>query len=200
MLEIMQKIGIYGGSFNPPHVAHLVMAENFREQAALDKVIFIPAYVSPFKAGKSADMADSADRLKMARLATESNPRFEVEDYEIRKEGISFTVNTLEYLQSRFEAEFYLLIGADQAVSFTKWKQWEKIIHLAKLSIVWRPGFPDDEIEEIDKTLKKPLRIKAPLMDISSSDIRERIREGKSIRYIVPDAVAGYIEKMRLYR
>jgi nicotinate-nucleotide adenylyltransferase len=193
------KLGIYGGTFDPIHVAHLIIAEYARCQFALTEVVFIPSFIPPHKINHTISSAQ--DRLQMVKLAIDNNPHFRVSDFEINKQGASFTVDTLDYFTSIFQLDrehLYLIIGADNLADFNKWREPERILSLATLAVAARPGH-DGQMPEIIKT-ESVHKIHAPIMDISASKIRDRVREGGSIRYLTPPAVEDYIHERALYQ
>lgn len=198
------RIGIIGGSFNPIHIAHLIIADRFVDQLHLDACYFVPAAQSPFKIGDTG-LAPSQARLTMAALATEQHPMFHVSPIEIERGGVSYTVDTLTAFAREHEgAELHLLIGSDQAVEFVRWKDWQTICRLAQLCIVRRPFLltPEQEqrmTEQLTIDGRPPVWIQAPLLEISSTDIRNRVREGKSINYLTVKAVRDFIEEKKLY-
>lgn len=209
----MKRIGIMGGSFNPIHIAHLIIAERFVEELRLDKCYFIPSYVSPFKSNEIADYSISADhRLKMVSLALDNNKKFEADPFEINKTGISYTIDTIRYYDKRFEnIEKYLLIGEDQVKSFTQWRDWETILKICNLCIAHRPSSnielqTETEInrrnnsEKLIINSRQPIWIDAPKLEISATDIRRRVYLDMSIKYLVPYEVEMYIKKFKLYR
>ncbi|GAB1430181.1 nicotinate (nicotinamide) nucleotide adenylyltransferase [Ignavibacteria bacterium] len=223
------NIGIVGGSFDPVHTAHLILAETFAEQYELDICFIVPAAVSPFK--NKTNASDDA-RLDMLRLAFAGNARFVVDDREIRRGGTSYTIDTLyEYYAEFLDDKIYLLLGSDAAAGFTNWRQWTKILSLARVCMALRPlvksdglsigsdeVFYSDEQEEgspVYVAIAKfssmlsslgvpdsnlPLPVAAPLIEISSTDIRQRIADARSIRYLVPESVRNYILDNRLYK
>lgn len=202
----MQKIGIIGGSFNPVHIAHLIIAERFIEQVELDLCVFVPTFISPFKAGAASEYISSAKaRFEMLRLAIQYNPKFEIDDHELLRQGISYTFDTVQYFRNKYpNIELYLLIGSDQAVRFTEWKNWQEILESVRLCIVSRPGdFIDASkimlLDESNHKFPKPININAPLIDISSSEIRDRANHDRSIKFLVPDSVEKYINDNQLY-
>ncbi len=198
------KIGIYGGSFDPIHNAHLKMAEAFTESCSLDKCIFIPTATSPFKIGERH--TNARKRYDMIALAIEDRKNFEISDFEINNpDDISYTYKTILHLKQEYKNdELFLLIGGDNAVKFEKWKNWQDILMLVQLCIVNRPGtMTEKEKEEIKKALsnksKEPHWVSAPLMEISSSIIRANVSKGFSINSLVPKKVENYIKQNRLY-
>lgn len=203
----MKKIGIIGGTFNPIHIAHLAIAEQFYDQIGLDHCYFVPTFRSPFKQDSEISEVSPAHRLKMVELALGNNPHFKIDNYEIENKGISYSYLTIEYFKNKFpDAELFFLIGQDQANHFNKWKKWEYICELAQLTIAKRideNSFPTNERENITLNLtvksKKPIWIDNPNMEVSSSEIRQRFKKNKSTNYLLPDKVYDYIKLNNLY-
>ncbi len=189
-------VGLFGGSFNPPHTAHLIVAEAIRTEFAFDQIWWMPGYQPPHKVGQ--DLAAAEHRLAMVHLATQDNPGFHVTDLEIRRQGVSYTVETLEALQATFpQHAFHLLLGGDSFAQFGTWYQPEEIVRRVPLIVYPRSGsvhsLPDPRFAARVRFAK------APLVDISSTAIRAHLKAGRSIRYLVPDAVRRYIEAEGLY-
>ena len=193
------KTGIMGGTFNPPHNAHLLIAELAREQYGLDRVIFITSGNPPHK----SDFADAKDRFQMARLAIEGNNAFFDDDFEINREEKSYTVHTLEYLTKKYPSdELFFIIGEDSLCDLPKWYEPQKILGMAKILV-----FPRKSQESLNCSLNRVcesfdgeiLPIDAPVIEISSTDIRNRIKNGKTVKYMLPDEVLRYIEENNLY-
>ncbi len=199
------NIGLIGGSFNPIHVAHLIIADRFVDQMALDRCYFVPAYQSPFKQFDTS-LASAHDRVEMVRQATEQHPVFRVSDVEVRRGGVSYTIDTIRTFATEYPgAHLSILIGSDQAIEFVRWHHWRDILSEAQLCIVRRPFLLTPEMEErMTETLtvpgKPPVWINAPLLEISSTEIRRRVAEGKSINYLTVKSVRDYINKQGLYR
>lgn len=191
------NIGVFGGTFNPPHCGHLIIAERVREEFGLDKVLFVPSSVSPHK--QHLALVDPAHRLEMVQLAVLGQQHFESSSIEIDRGGVSYTIDTLEELGRIYsDAVLYLLVGMDNLGEFATWKSPERIVDLAKVVVMTRPGFhPTDNPEQLPRQF---LHCQVPKIEISSSEIRERVRDGKSIRYLVPTPVESYIYFRRLYR
>jgi nicotinate-nucleotide adenylyltransferase len=192
------KIGIFGGTFNPPHYGHLIVAEFIREEVGLDKIIFIPCSIPPHKQNNEylAQIASPEHRFEMVKLAITGNKFFEVSDIEINRGGVSYTIDTVNYFVSNFpEEKFYLLIGADQFAEFHTWRKPDEIVQKVNLIVFNRPGFviPQTEFSRFATF------ITIPNIEISASTIRKRIRHGKSIKYLVPPAVEEYILANKLY-
>ncbi len=198
------NIGLIGGSFNPIHIAHLIIADRFVDQMHLDQCVFVPVNKPPFKA-ESTILAPSADRLAMVRLATVQHAKFSVSDVEIKRGGVSYTIDTIRHFAEHNPgAAISILIGSDQAIEFVRWHHWKDILRESQLCIVRRPFLLTPEMEErITSTLtivnKPPIWITAPLLEISSTDIRHRVSEGKSINYLTVKAIRDYIAEHHLY-
>lgn len=192
------RLAIFGGSFDPPHVGHLLAASDAFEQLSLDRIVIIPAATQPLKAGLAG--ATAIQRLEMARLLVDGDQRFEVSSVEVDRGGLSFTVDTLMHFAMRYPAaERFLLVGADVLGSFGQWREPERILELASLVLLQRqseapPAMPTSFQ---DRGVR---RLATRRIDVSSTEIRERVQAGKSIRGFVPDAVAAYIERGGLYR
>ena len=192
----MKRIGIFGGSFDPPHIGHLIIAQLAREQLSLDEVLFVPAFVPPHKPGGYASTA--ADRLNMIRLAVRGNPLFHASDVEIRRKGISYTVDTITAFKRRYRGgKLFLIIGGDSLKQFWSWRSPDKILTNASLAVYARSGY---ELPAKGHAGVRVHRLAGPLLQISSTDIRKRMASGKSLRYFVPEAVRSYIRSHRLYR
>jgi len=204
----MNKIGIIGGTFNPIHNAHLLIAEQFYEQLGLDKCFFVPSFLSPFKVNSEERLISAEIRLEMVKLALGNNPHFIIDTYEIEKGGVSFSIDTINYFYEKFNnSELYYIIGQDQANSFTKWKNWEDIVEKVQLVIAKRiddTQFPTRKRDKITNELtienKPPIWISNTNMEISSKEIRDRIKKGKSTNYLLPDSVYDYIKENNLYK
>lgn len=190
------KIGLFGGSFNPPHTAHLIVAEAVHDQFGLDAVWWVPSYMPPHK--DTDELASAAHRLEMTRRATASNPSFEVLDVEIERDGVSYTVETLRILQDRHpDYDFCLIIGSDSLRHFGSWHRPDEIVERAPLIVYKRPGAISSIV---DPEYGNQVRFAdAPLLEVSGTEVRARRRSGRSIRYLVPDSVRTYIEEHGLY-
>ena len=190
------RLGIFGGSFDPPHVGHLLAAVDAFEALALDRLIFVPAAVQPLKAGVAT--ASAHHRLAMLRLLVGADPRFAVDPVEIDRPGLSYTVDTLETFAQGFpSAERFFLVGEDAMTAFAAWKAPQRILRLAQVAILRRPGAAAADPSD---TPHGTIALSTRLVDVSSTEIRERVRAGKSIRGFVPESVAAFIETERLYR
>jgi nicotinate-nucleotide adenylyltransferase len=187
------RIGILGGTFNPIHIGHLILAEEAREKLGLDKVIFVPAYLPPHK--DNLDIISAHDRYNMVRLAIKANKHFSVSDIEIKRDGRSYTIDTVRELKMVYSRdELYFITGSDLLKYLNDWKDLSEIISMVKFIVATRPGYPLEEIPSYISTVA----IRA--VDISAFEIRACVKENKSFRYLVPDAVLGYINRKRLYR
>jgi nicotinate-nucleotide adenylyltransferase len=195
------RIGILGGTFNPPHLGHLVCAQEAYLQLELDTVLLIPARVPPHK--PVPEEPGIEHRLEMCRLAIAGDERFEISDIEARREGPSFTVDTLEELNAHQpESELFLIVGGDVAAGFASWRQPDRVLALATLAIAERPGTSRAAVEQALGQLQSSERARffdMPAIEISSTMLRDRARHGGPTRYIVPDPVRSYIDRHRLY-
>ncbi|HEX9658964.1 MAG TPA: nicotinate-nucleotide adenylyltransferase [Rhodothermales bacterium] len=191
------RIGLFGGAFNPPHLAHLVVAESARVHAALDRVLWIPTGRPPHK--PDTPLAPSSDRFEMAERAIKGNPFFEVSDVEVRRPGPSYMIETIAILKDLHPHDrFDLVIGGDSLDAFHTWFRFEEIIRQAQLIVFDRHGLDHSHVSSaiMDRVnfVTDPL-----LLQISSSDIRRRVAAAKSIRYLVPETVEYYIRRQHLY-
>ncbi len=195
---------LYGGSFDPPHLGHLSIARQVLERFAVDKLVFLPASHSPLK--ENTPTATDAQRLEMLRLATEGEPRFAVSDFELRKGGISYTVDTLRaWHQQEPDTDLIFIAGMDSLLTLHAWREPLEIVRLCRFVTFRRPGFPLPSPEELKLPPDIALQLLAqvidgPLVDVSSSDIRARTAKGESLEGLVPGAVAEYIAAHRLYK
>jgi nicotinate-nucleotide adenylyltransferase len=190
----MKRIGILGGTFNPIHVGHLTVAQMVHEQLNLDKVIFVPSNLPPHKTWKY--VAPTKDRLHMIRLAIKGNPHFEVSDFEIKKEGKSYSIETVTHFRDHFPrgTKFYFIIGSDLLPTLHTWKRIDEVRKMVSFVAVNRAGFKET------KSKVKVKLITIPGLQTSSSYVRQRITLGKTVRYLVPDNILNYIERKKLYR
>jgi nicotinate-nucleotide adenylyltransferase len=198
-----QRIGIYGGSFDPIHIGHLAIAEEAGHALHLREVLFVPASRQPLKGG--AQGASAPQRLEMARLACAGNPRFRVSDIELRRPPPSYTVDTLAALRAEAGpgAELIFILGADAARDLPRWHRAAEILGLARLAIVGRPGV-ELRVERLEADLpgiaERCDLIDGPRLEVSSSDLRARLASGRPARYQIPDPVLAYIDAHRLYQ
>ena len=198
-----KKTGIMGGTFNPIHMGHLLLAENAKEAFGLDEILFVPSGLPYMKNG--IEIADKWMRLEMTRLAVSDNTAFDISYAEVEREGNSYTWETLELLRDKEpETEFFFIEGADSLFAMESWKNPEIIFRDCTILAAVRDGKGDDDLREQIDRLEKKYGARIGLIGMkgisfSSTDIRERIRNGRSIRYMVPDKVIEYIKKYRLY-
>ncbi|RLJ70071.1 nicotinate-nucleotide adenylyltransferase [Hydrogenivirga caldilitoris] len=194
---------LFGGSFDPVHIGHLIVARDVREKLQADKVVFLPAYRAPLK---EEHRASPEDRLNMLKLAIEGEEGFDIEDYELKKGGISYTVETLEYLYPKVGEKPFLILGADSVLKFHLWKEPERVLELSKIIVVDREGKIGEVRDYIGENFpwlsegEDFLMLSVRRIDVSATEIRSRVREGKSIYCLVPDRVRRYIEERGLYR
>jgi nicotinate-nucleotide adenylyltransferase len=186
------RLGILGGSFNPIHHGHLVIATCAAEALKLDKVLFVPTAISPLKDPRN--LAPPRDRWSMLRLALRGNPGFEACDLELRRGGVSYTVDTLRALKRTTRARLVLILGTDAFEQMPRWKEAAEVRRLASVAVVPRPG------HRPRPGMPKHYMVEAPLLDVSSREIRARARKGLPIRYLVPDPVERYVRRKGLYR
>lgn len=212
------RIAILGGTFNPVHYGHLRIAEEVREILGLDKVLFIPAFHPPHK--ENGSLIPPEKRLNMVRLAIEDNPFFDVSDIEIKRDERSYSIVTLrEIHEAQPETEINFIVGTDSFNEITTWCEYEKLFKLINFVVVPRQGYPVKKIGEVLPValakqfwydIKKGIYtndfghfiiyMETTLMAISASDIRDQVKEGRSLRYLLPPAVEEYIKAERLYK
>ena len=194
------RLGVFGGTFDPPHVGHLLTAVDAVEALTLDRLLFVPAAQQPLKVG--CESAAPEHRLAMARLLAGDDPRFGVDPIEIDRAGLSYTVDTLGELTRRLPgAELFFLVGADALATFPRWREPRRVLELARL-VVLRRASDDVELPAMMREAPplEPIVLAARRVDVSSTEVRARVRAGLSIRGFVPDAVAAYVAQARLYR
>ncbi|MFH1877362.1 MAG: nicotinate-nucleotide adenylyltransferase [Candidatus Omnitrophota bacterium] len=188
------RIGLLGGTFNPVHIGHLILAQECWYQLDLDKVIFIPAFIPPHK--QIPRDISAADRLNMVRLALEGDGRFEISTHEIDKSGVSYSIDTIRYFLEKYSgSELFFLTGADSAEGLSTWKEVEDILKCVTFVIAARPGWEQNSPYE-----GSIQRIVMPGIELSSSVIREKIRKREPIDFFVPEKVVHYIRNKGLYR
>ncbi|MCZ6535412.1 MAG: nicotinate-nucleotide adenylyltransferase [Chloroflexi bacterium] len=198
------RIGVLGGTFDPIHMAHLIVAEEVRSRLELEEVVFVPTGEPWMKAG--TPLSSSHHRLNMVRLAVSSNPFFRVSSVEIDRPGPSYTLDTLEALLAEYGegVEIFFILGVDALTEFHRWKEPERILELAKLAVVGRPGFkggdPSPKGNLVEGASDRIVKLDGTNIEISAGEIRRRVAEGRSIRYRVCDEVADYIMHHGLYR
>jgi len=197
------RVGILGGTFDPVHMGHLIIAEQARVQLDLDKVIFMPAGKPWMKSDRHVSAAEH--RVAMLRFALNDNPAFEISTIEIDRQGASYTVDTLEVLHDMLgrDVKMYLLIGWDAVNSLPSWREPDKIMKLAVIVSIARPGYDRPDIDLLEIHLpgigNRIVSLDHPLIEISSTDIKSRVMQNKSIRYLVPNSVERYIYDSAIY-
>lgn len=218
---MLLKLGILGGTFNPIHYGHLAAAEEVSHRLGLERVLFVPSFIPPHK--QEEEVPSVVHRMEMVRLAIAGNPLFEPSDIEIIRGGRSYTIDTIEALRQAWrETELYFIMGLDSFLEIQTWDRWEKLMTLCGFVVLSRPGYRFQDLSRIDfmqsaneelAALDQGSRTQSvvrsgklaiflemiPLYDISSTDIRRRIKEGRSIKYLLPDVVETYIIKNKLY-
>ncbi|MFC2948418.1 nicotinate-nucleotide adenylyltransferase [Virgibacillus sediminis] len=186
----MKRVGILGGTFDPPHLGHLIIAEEVRLSLSLEEIWFIPSYTPPHK-----DEAKSSPehRKKMLAHAIEGNKAFKMEALEIERSGKSYTVDTMKELSERYpQTEFFFIIGADMVEYLPNWHRINELIHLVTFAGVKRSGYKLDSPYPV-------VEVEVPTIDISSTFIRRRVKEGKTVNYFIPESVYAYMKENKLY-
>jgi len=203
-MKMRRRLGILGGTFNPIHLGHLLVAQDALEQMGLHSVKFIPSATPPHKAPEA--LASGRDRMHMIHLAIRGNERFEADDIEIRRGGKSYSVDTLTELTRRDpRSDFYFIIGADSLRELHLWREVARLVQLCTFVTVPRPGFKpmpvvDPRLDPATRQLLRQNVLRGHACDIASRDIRARVAKGQPIRYLVPDAVYECIRRRRLYQ
>lgn len=198
------RVGVFGGSFDPVHFGHLILAEQAREQARLGVVLFVPTFQHPLKSGRRLTRFDH--RVEMLRLAVAGESAFRVDEMEGDRPGPSFTADTLDALAARLpDDELVLLVGGDVLPEFPLWHAPERIVQRAELAVMARPGSPPPDRDALASSLQLDAAavrlsvVDAPAIDIASRDIRRRVAEGRTVRFLLPRAVEVYCREKRLY-
>ena len=198
-----KKIGIIGGTFDPIHYGHLILAEYSRTVFGLNEVLFIPTGTPPHKDEEGISSADC--RYHMTLLATNTNPHFIVSTIEMKRKGTTYTIDTIKQLkEENYSVDYYFILGEDSLLEIHTWKEYDQLLRLCKFIVARRPytdkKFLMDRVEELNSLYGEHIYIlDAPLIEISSTQIRHRINMGLSIRYLVPEAVERYIYKYKMY-
>jgi nicotinate-nucleotide adenylyltransferase len=191
------RLGLYGGTFDPIHLGHLILAEACREACRLDRVWFVVAGEPPHKRG---DRTSAHHRIEMVRLAIAGNLAFEVSEIETRRPGPHYSVETLDEIRrDRPDDELFFLIGADSLVDLPSWREPARIASMARIVVVNRPGIDPPTTVSLPFE-PAPLVVEVPPIGIASSDLRRRVKQGKSCRYQIPKPVEAYIQTHQLYR
>lgn len=192
------KLCLFGGTFDPPHIGHLIIGEFAYENLNVEKVLFVPAYIPPHKT--SQDFSSPDIRFKMLELSIQGNPHFQISTIELNRKGVSYSIDTIKEIRAKFDLEkndLFFLVGSDSLIGFHTWKNPEEIISLAQVVVAPRPSFDKEMVR--NNFLDSVRFLNAPYIDISSSIVRERIREKQSIRYLVTKEVHEFIMKNGLY-
>ena len=198
----MCRVGIIGGTFDPIHLAHIYIAEEAKRKLDLDKVIFMPAGIQPLKIDKK--VTEASLRLQMVQKAIEGKIGFEVSDYEIKEQGKSYTYKTLEHFSNEYK-DLYFITGADCLLGIERWKNIDKIFKLCKFVVFTRPGYKNEELVNKKRFVEekfdgKVILLEVPGVDISSTEIREKIMNNEKVNDILPSVVLDIIKEKGLYR
>jgi nicotinate-nucleotide adenylyltransferase len=204
---MVAKIGVYGGSFDPVHIGHLLMAREAAEAAGLDKVLFMPTHIQPFK--QDAEVSADADRLTMLKAVTEGSALFGVTEVETQRQGVSYTIDSLELLKASLyrggeDTEIYFILGTDMFLMLEQWHRAEELLRTFAFVALYRPGYKDEALKDAAEKYRSTYGTKVIIaentrFDVSSTMIRSRVRDGKSIAYLVPKFVDRYIHERGLY-
>ena len=190
------RIGIFGGSFDPIHIGHAIIAQHIISSGAVDRLWFMVSPVNPLKVGKMRQVADT-DRLRMVEMVSHPMDGVETSAFEFTMPRPSYTIDTLNALQAKFpDDDFYLVIGGDNWEVFSKWRNSDEILAKYHLLVYPRLGY---KVNIPDELKERVILVDAPIIELSSTEIRERLAKGQSVRYYVPDEVLGYIERHDLY-
>lgn len=198
------KVGILGGTFDPIHIGHLIIAEEARYQLGLDRVIFLPAGKPYFK--KDRIVSTKSDRLEMIKLGIKDNPKFEVSEFELDREGPTYSIDSITRLKKELggDVDLYFLIGLDALADMHKWKHPAELIEMCQVIGLTRPSYPDFDWANIESKIagasQKIRIIEVSQVGVSSTDVRMMVAGDISVRYLVPDAVVRYIEEHGLYK
>jgi nicotinate-nucleotide adenylyltransferase len=198
-----RRVGVMGGTFDPIHYGHLAAAEECRVALRLDVVLFMPAGEPPHKRGRQ--ISPAADRVRMVELAIESNPRFELSRIDVDRAGLSYSVAALDQLRRELgpDAQLWFVMGADSLADILTWREPERLLELARVAAVNRPGAPDPAPERLEPRLPGASArvdvVEIPDLAISGTDLRRRVAEGRPIKYQLPEAVERYVVERGLY-
>ena len=201
-----ERVALFGGSFNPIHFGHLILARSVAEQLTLDRVIFLPTANPPHK--DASTLVEGSHRAEMVRLAIEGEPGFVLDDFDLRRSGRTYTIDTVAHFRGRLgsDAEVYWIIGADSLADLIHWHQVSALVDSCHMVVASRPGWDQLNFEVLRVCLSdaqitrlRSDRLDTPRIDISATQIRRRTREGRSIRYLTPEPVRTYVENNHLY-
>lgn len=193
---MMKRVGLFGGTFDPPTIAHLIAAEWTREELNLDEVWFMPAWQNPLKTKNGISSPEI--RLEMLENAVIENDNFIVNTIEFARKGLSYTYDTIKQIKSENQdKEFYLIQGTDAILQIEEWYRWDDLLDEVKFVVLTRPGF--DPVRISEGTRRRITLLQMPELDLSATLVRERVHSGKSIKYLVPESVIRVIEKYSLY-
>jgi len=204
---LTRRTGLLGGTFDPPHMGHLILAESLADRARLDRVLFIPAWHPPHKLGRR--ITPAVHRRKLVELAISGNDKFELSEWELNRLGPSYTIDTVRHFRDQLRDEqLYWLIGSDSLAELPTWHQFETLVAMVDILTGWRGGSGIEQVldylsDKISPRAFEKLRdniVRTPVIEISSSQVRELVSKGSTIRYLVPDAVSDYILGEGLYR
>ena len=199
------KIGVLGGTFDPIHLGHLIVAEDLRQKLGLREMLFIPAGRPWLKLKEEKPISAAEHRLAMVKLAIASNPYFKVSTLETDRPGPSYSIDTVQELKAKLgdRAEIYFIVGPDALAELPQWKEPARLLELCQVVGMNRPGYARTDLRKLEKSVpgasKRIMPVDVPLIDISSTDIRRRVAQRLSIRYLVPEAVEKYIAEHKLY-
>lgn len=195
-------IGVLGSAFNPPHLGHLALAQEALWQLGLDEVVLVPTGEAPHK--RIAEEPGREARMEMTRLAAAEDARFSVSPLEVEREGPSYTYETLEALaEDRADTQLVFVMGADAAIGLESWRNPERVVELANLAVARRAGVSESDVAAVMHSLgceEQVTMLEMPQFGVSSSAVRERAKQGRPLRYLVPDSVASFIEEKGIYR
>lgn len=199
-----RKVGILGGTFDPVHYGHLVIAEDCRVQLGLDEVLFVPAGQPPHK--RDSVISPATDRVAMVRLAIADNPYFRLSRVEVDRPGTSYSVDTVSLLRAEMgpESRLFFIVGRDLLADLPSWREPDRLASLCQIVAVNRPGYPPLDLAYLEPAIpgasEKITQLEVPDLNLAASELRRRVKEGRPIRYMTPDAVIGYIQRHGLYR
>jgi len=200
------KIGVLGGTFDPIHLGHLIVAEDLRQKLGLGEVLFVPAGRPWLKLKEEKPISPAEHRLAMVRLAVASNPYFKVSTMEIDRPGLSYSIDTVLELKAKLGAksEIYFIVGPDALAELPKWKDPARLVEICQVVGIGRPGHAQADLSTLESSIpgvsQRIMLMNVPQIDISATEIRRQVAQGLSIRYLVPEAVEKYIQEHELYR